>query len=42
MGRDAREMNRADRIKELLLIQEAYPNFQDFLYDVMVNLMGFN
>jgi hypothetical protein len=42
MGRDAREMNKADRIKELLLIQEAYPNFQDFLYDVMVNLMGFN
>jgi hypothetical protein len=42
MARDMRDMNKAERIKEVLLIQEAYPNFQEFLYDVIVGLMGFN
>jgi hypothetical protein len=41
MARDVRNMDKADRIKELMVLQEAYPHFHDFLYDVIVGLMGF-
>lgn len=31
-----------ERWQQLILLQEAYPNFKEFLYDVMTGLMGFD
>jgi len=41
MAREVRNIDKAARIKEVMVLQEAYPHFQEFLYDVIVGLMGF-
>ena len=36
------EMSPEKRLEDLLLLQEEYPHFKPFLYDVMTDLMGFD
>ncbi len=42
MAREVRSMDKAERIKEVFALQQAYPHFRDFLYEVIVGMMKFN
>ena len=39
---DHLDLTATERWKQLRLLQDAYPEFQDFLYDVITGLMGFS